>query len=394
MVPGRLLTAVVLATFASACTIGAAADTLPSAGPHPSSSPTPAPVQLKIALLEDLSPDEAVAEILPALHAAEIALANASNAGDLGASVELVPVDTAADPASATAQIVDDPSFVGAIIAPFFQDQATIASALDRAGVATLSLSSRGTHVSTLGLEQWRRLVASRPFEASAFASLVDAMPRSRDGVCLIDGAGPDRSAWRGLVRSALAAPIPLEMPALDPSDDPASAVTRVAEAGCGVVIWSGSAEAAAAFRAAMVEHGLRRVTLAGSDQLKQDAYLVDAGPAADRTIATCSCVDLSTSTRLAAQRFIQDYQSEEGVPPGPYAAEAWDGARMFVHAIKSARTLDRAAIGSALFSDSTYEGGLAGPYGFLPDGELADAPAHIHSYRVEGRRWIALGTR
>jgi branched-chain amino acid transport system substrate-binding protein len=390
--PSRTLLAIVLAVVGTSC-VGASADPIPSPTPMtPISTASPTAVTpLKIAFLEDLAPAEAEGQVLPALHAAELALANAGNTDELLSPVELVPIDTSNETATdLVTEVADDPSFVGAIVGPYLEDQAAVVAPLDRAGIATLSLSSRGTHVAEMGLERWRRLVAPRALEAAALASTVDRMAAAGNGLCLLDAlASP---GWPKLIRTELRSPVILQMPSPESTADIARAVERVAEANCAVVIWDGSAEVAGVFRKAMVERGLRNVTFAGPDTLKQDVYLATAGPAARRTVVTCPCVDLSAATGLKAQRFIQDYQAQEGVPPGPYAAEAWDAARMFVQAVRAGAD-GREAVAAALARTRTYEG-LAGRYAFAPDGELRPGTQIVYLYRDEGGRWIRIAAQ
>ncbi|HEX5951373.1 MAG TPA: hypothetical protein VFZ96_10240, partial [Actinomycetota bacterium] len=100
-------------------------------------------------------------------------------------------------------------------------------------------------------------------------------------------------------------------------------------------------------------------------------------------------CVDVSTSFDLAAQRFIQDYQSEFGLPPGPYAVEAWDAARILVGAFREGATT-RKAVGVALSALRTFDG-LARAYRFGPDGDLQEGRRSVRLSRVEGGRWLEL---
>jgi ABC-type branched-subunit amino acid transport system substrate-binding protein len=105
--------------------------------------------------------------------------------------------------------------------------------------------------------------------------------------------------------------------------------------------------------------------------------------------VAACPCADLSTSTDLAAQRFIQDYQADFGLPPGAFAAEAWDVAGMFVRAFRAGAT-SRAQVLASLWGTDRFRG-LANTYVFEPDGELAPGSARVRLFRDEGGRWIQL---
>ncbi len=372
----------------SACTSPEPVDPSPVASATPTPSPTTKPV-VSVAFIEDLSSDFDQGRILPAQQGADLGFANAMLVSGLPVSVSLVPFDTGGDPATA-AEIVDeiagDPSYVGALIAPFLDDQGSIVVPLDAAGVPTLSLSSRQPGLARRGLSTWRRLVSTQDAEMRTLATTIDGLHASSQGVCVFHGpeAGEERS-WNELGR--LLETEPTFSAAAPLSGPPDAAIARVRKAGCGVVVWLAPAEAAAAFRIAMVADGLRSVELVGDDELKADPFLVGAGATADRTIATCPCVDLSTSTELAAQRFIQDYQAEFGSPPAAYSAEAWDAARMLVGAFREGATT-RSQVADALRTAGSFDG-LANRYVWSPDGELNASAARVHVYRVEGGRWI-----
>ena len=126
-----------------------------------------------------------------------------------------------------------------------------------------------------------------------------------------------------------------------------------------------------------------------GGDAMKDPTYLSVSGRAGLGTVAACPCADLSTSTGLAAQRFIQDYQADFGLPPGAFAAEAWDVAGMFVRAFRAGAT-SRSQVLASLWGTDRFRG-LANTYEFEPHGELTAGSARVRLFRDEGGRWIAL---
>jgi branched-chain amino acid transport system substrate-binding protein len=374
----------------AACPSTAPADpSLPS--PSATTAPTPStPVQLKVAFIEDLSSDETEGRILPSLQAAGLAFANATLGGALPAAVDLVPMDTQGDP-SQTSDIVDeittDPTYVAALIAPYLSDQAGLAEALDETGVPTLSLSIGQPALGTAGLTAWRRIVANRAEETAALAAYVTALPAAGGGVCVARGPDPQDARLAHLVVRALGSAAGPSVTVADP-EAAASTATEIAGTGCGVVVWAGSAAIAEALRTALTQRAAD-VVLVGGDDLKDDAYPDVVGPAGDGTVAFCPCADLSSSTDLSAQRFIQDFQAEHGLPPGPYAAEAWDAAKMLVRALGSGAT-SRAEVLAFLAASGPFQG-LANRYEFAPGGELTPAAAVVHAYRDRGGRWIEL---
>jgi branched-chain amino acid transport system substrate-binding protein len=376
-----------------ACTSTAPADPS-SPSPSATTTPTPStPPRVKVAFIEDLSSDEAEGRILPSLQAAGLALSNATLGGALPVGVDLVPMDTQGDP-SRSNDIVDeistDPTYVAALIAPYLSDQAGLAEALDEAGVPSLSLSAGQPALGTAGLTAWRRIVANRAEETAALAAYVTALPAAGAGTCIARGPDPQDARLAHLVARALGGASALSVTVADP-EAASSAATEIVATGCGVVVWAGSVTIAEALRTALTQRAASAV-LVGGDDLKDDAYPDAVGPAGDGTVAFCPCVDLSSSTDLSGQRFIQDFQAEHGLPPGPYAAEAWDAAKMLVRALGSGAT-SRGEVLAFLGASGPFQG-LANRYEFAPGGELDPSSAIVHGYRVRGGRWIEFRSR
>jgi ABC-type branched-subunit amino acid transport system substrate-binding protein len=364
-----LATAIVL----SACE--AATPDAPTS-PNVDASP-PQTTVVKVAFIQDLSPEGTLDRTLPAFQAIELAFSNAALDDDASVTTELVAFDVAGDPAAAeevAAEIVGDPGYVAAIAAPYLGGQQTLANALD--DVPLLSLSAGG---GVIGREPgtWVRFVAPLRDQAIALANLAIARPRARRGVCLApataDGAGFDRSVKQGLEPEA---------DAIDAHDADA-----VLAAGCRVVVFTG--EGIGGARLALDLDGTGIAVVGGSGLLAPD-FIEDAGRSAEGVLSICSCADVSTSLDLAAQRFIQDYQSEYGSPPGAFAVEAWDAAHMLLQTLRQP-TPSRAGVAASIAETSSYDG-LGGRYQF-EGGELADPIDSIRTYRVDGGRWVIVGS-
>jgi ABC-type branched-subunit amino acid transport system substrate-binding protein len=385
-----------LAIVAGACTQGR---DVPPPGPAPSAapgapatSPAPAePARFTVAFLESPDGEEAADRVAPAFQAARLAFSNATLVAGLPVIVDVVayPVAGPDGAAEVAAQIATKPEVIAAIGAPGLTQQATLGDALDAAGVPWVSLSGSGAALADRGWTGWRRLIADQQAQGQVLATTADGVRTARRGVCLLgDGSDPSRSLL-GAVAGSVRSEVVLRARV---SEDPASvatAVVSVLERGCGVVVWAGVGSLGAALRRRLVEAGARRITFLGSDRIRDDGFLDAVGPAGEGVLASCPCVDVVTSTDLAAQRFIQDYQSEFGLPPGPYAVEAWDAARMLVDALRSgART--REEVRASLASVTAFEG-LATVYRFGPGGDLADPAATVRLSAVEGGRWMEL---
>lgn len=361
----------------TACETVSPAATGPTRPPE-TDSPSPFSTDaIKVAFVQDLSPEGALDRTLPAFQSVELAFSNAALNDDAMVAVELVAFDIAGDPAAAeevAADVAGDPAYVAAIAAPYLRDQQTLARALG--DVPLLSLSARG-RVDDREPGTWLRFVAPLRDQAVALADLARSRPRSSRGVCLAPAtadAGLDRTLRRALE------PELGVTDAVDPAD--------VLEAGCAVVVWTGDGIGGA--RLALELDGTRVAMIGGSGLLDRD-FLDEANRSAEGVLSICSCADVSTSLDIAAQRFIQDYQSEYGSPPGPFAVEAWDAAHMLLEALHEGDP-SRAGAAVRLAGTSSFVG-LGGTYGWV-GGELADPGAWIRTYRVDGGRWILVEAR
>jgi len=347
---------------------------------------------VNIAFVDDLSREGSAERVAPAFQGARIAIDTAALQGSLRANVHLVPLDTGGTTSGAervASQIAADPSFAATIVAPELPAQAALGQRLADAGVATISLSTLGGAPANASPVWWRAV----PDMAREAAAVADAV-RSIDGprrVCLLGDASPTSTALLRAVAAAIGVRPALRLDLTEVDADDPTVIEAIRGAACRSVVWGGSPTGGALMRLALTADGMRDVRLFGGESLKDASYTTTAGPRGRGTIAVCPCVDLSTSTDLRAQRFIQDYQSEFGVPPGPFAAEGRDVASMILGAIDGGAGA-RAAVASALAAAPSFEG-LARSYRFAPSGELERASAAVRVYRDEGVRWVALPT-
>jgi branched-chain amino acid transport system substrate-binding protein len=390
-----------LALALAVATSGCQADADPGLPPdapttRPASPSTPAgePVPVRVVFFQAPDGAEGASRAVSAFQAAALAFSNAAFVGDLPVTIDLVAGDVAADAATVTAAVAEvtaDPSVVAAIGAPGLGQQAVLGDALRAAGVPWVSLSGLGQRLADRDWPGWMRMVAPQEAEARVLADAADALAEEADraGACLLgDGTTVSRSLLRAVTRS-IEADVVLRTPIPESRMGITGTARDVEAAGCGVVVWGGGGSLAAAVRRQLVEDGLGRVAFIGGDRMRDQEYLDAVGPAGEGTQATCPCVDLSTSTDLAAQRFIQDYQAEYGLPPGPYAVEAWDAARLLLTAFREGAS-SRAEVLAAIDGTGSYDG-LAGTYGFEPSGELLVPESHVTVAEVAGGRWLVL---
>ncbi|HEX6332122.1 MAG TPA: ABC transporter substrate-binding protein [Actinomycetota bacterium] len=359
---------------------GPAASTPPSPAPSasgsPAATPTPEPPPAAaVAFLQDLSPEGALEPLLPVYRAVELAFAAASIDSEDPVDVELTSFDTAGDAEVAgeiAAEIAADPRYVAAIAAPDLPGQAELVSRFAAAGVPVLSLSARGSPEAPPA-GAWLRLVAPVRTLGGALAETAASLRRVEDGVCIVEAPTDGTVLGRVAARS-----LP---PDLDLTE--VSGPVEVGEAGCGVVLWAGGGVDGAELAASLAATEPHPPVLVGGPALLDPRFLVLAED--PHAVAVCSCVDLSTSLDLEAQRFIQDFQTEYGRPPGAYVVEAWDAAQLVLAALRGGGQ-DRASVWDRIASTTAIDG-LGGPY-TLTAGELADPRSFVRVYRVRGGRW------
>jgi branched-chain amino acid transport system substrate-binding protein len=370
-----------LATLAPACT----------GGSEP--SPVADPVQVKVAFLHDMSVPGSAQTVAPALLGLQLALQEAVERGDLPVIPEVVGLDVEGDDAKANElahEIADDPSYVAAVIGPFWSEPTSVGELLDAGGVPTLSLSELDPTLATHGWSSWRRAVAGASHETAAMAAAIRGSSRSVGGMCVV-GDGSSLSGTIGdLLAANLGAARVVASADLPDEDSLAAVVQRVDRAGCGTVAWTGFGPGATLLRTGLTEAGDGGVPLVGSSAMKTESYLFTTAGAGDGSLVSCACVDLGSSTRLEARRFIHDFQSTYGSPPGVFGPEGWDVGGMLLSAFRSGAT-DRRAVAEALEASDGYVG-LASTYRFAADGELTSDPSQVRVFRAEGVRWVALG--
>ena len=341
----------------------AACESAAPASPAGPGSPTPI---VKVAFVRDLSMTDAEEHALPASQAIRLAFETATLQDPSSVPVELEEFDLTQD-ATDLESIDADPSYVGVIVGPGVNgDDVELDTDLP-----VVSLSGLGAGD---GRRAWVRMVAP-------LATTVDALAgRLRRSSACVLAEDPPPDPLYGLLSEALPG-------ARARIIDPSAAAALVGEAGCDVVIWAGGPNGGG--EAVRSLQGLD-VAFIGGDRLLDPDFLSTAGPAAEGAVALCACANVSTSTELAARRFIQDYQSEHGVAPGAFAVEGWDAAHLILRAAGD-RRITRALVDRSLDGLATLDG-LEGIRRFRADGEPLEPRALLRLYRVEGGRWVRAG--
>lgn len=356
----------------------------PAATPVTPTAPEERPV-VRVALLGATSGGSAL-PARRALQGARLAFDQANDAGDLPFGIEGVASDTKEDPLTTSdllSELEKDGSYRGAIVWESPVETNTIADFAANEGFPALSVSPAGAESRATG---YTRIVASDRIQAEAAAEHIAGTGVRK--ACVAGDSLPRGAALATRVRDELKGrgiEVPVFSLELPEQSEYSSLVEQVAEDGCKVLYWSGGGTEGGVIVAELAKAGAQ-TAMVGADPLIGEPFLLAAEGAGEGTVATCSCVDVSVSTDLEAQRFVQDYQSKFGNPPSAYAVEGWDAANIFIDALGIGST--RVEV-NEFIGHSTRYSGLGGKYS--PAGDTGPR-ASATFYEVQNQDWVWLG--
>jgi cystine transport system substrate-binding protein len=345
------------------------------------------PLAVKVAFFHDGSIESPNTHGLPGFLGMNLAFSQAIEEGSTAVAPELVSFDTGGNPGSAAAmaaEVAADPTYVAAVAGPYWQDTAGVGEQLGAAGIPVLSLSVLAGSPG----ETWFPVVAGARRQATTLAGYVRGI-RGTGGSCLAGDDTPYSRSMTDLLNRSLRGAL-LATVTLDPAGDAAQAAATIERSGCSAVLWTGYGIGAGELRNALTLSGAADVLMVGADAMKDDDYLDLSGSASDGTVVACSCVDLSTSTDEAAQRFVHDYQADYSTPPGNFAAEGWDAGGMLLRAFMAGDTTASEVL-RELRTAPPFEG-LATTYD-LSSGPSSMSRLRVSLYRAEAGLWVPQGT-
>jgi branched-chain amino acid transport system substrate-binding protein len=358
---------------------------------------------LRVAFLQYLSVPSHVDLVSPSFLSFDLALHRVLDAQGIQVELEVVQMDTEGDPTRAVEfaeEVAIDPSYVAAVVAPFWSEPADTARILAEAGVPTLSVSPQSpspsapprTANSPATLGSWRRFVPDGSFQVSALARMVEqaASPTAPEvpvePVCIFAEDWP----YSVDLQRDLDAALPAAIVRTAPTPGDVDAAVADVEQGCSIVVWTGAPDGAVELTSALPDAQLvggRPVDFA-ADALK--TVIPPTVPNREGVMVgalTCPCVDVSTQRADDVRWFVNAYQSENGLAPGIYAAEAWDAANVLAGFL-TAGARDREAVSAGLAQLEGFDG-VAREYKFDEHGELLDP--RVGRYVAAGSRWLRI---
>ena len=336
-----------------------------------------------IVYLFDGSPVDAELVTSPVLAGMELA---AHEEG--GIEIEPLNVGLSRDEVMAPLQALgDDRTVVAAVVAPWTAPPAGAIELLaaENVPVVTFSWAWGPPPEGLEGL--WHSLVPERAREAVILLSGAARLAPQGAPLCL---AGDDHVTSRALLETAgelgEAAGDPevvmAGVAATKGATTAGAVAARIRDARCAALTWIGGTTAAASVLASVPDPP----TVVATSRMKTDDGLELASSGVGlRTI--CACADVSLSTDERSQRFVHDLQAESGAPPGPFAVEAYDAARLLIGLV-DAGDRTRGELVKAL-ADLTRFSGLGGEYTFESGGSRSPAPSALGVWRAMGSRWL-----
>ncbi|GAA1916680.1 hypothetical protein GCM10009716_27300 [Streptomyces sodiiphilus] len=314
--------------------------------------------------------------------------------------VVLRVVDDSGDPARAAAvaaELAADPA-VAAVIGPSAESSAERAAVVyedERLPFVSLSVGSFSDENSD---REYHSLLQARPPTAwQGFALqiyLEEELEARRIG--LIDDRTAETYSWE--LTRALTGALDRDRVGLVPrvvprgTEDFAPVVAHFMDRGVDTVVYGGHAKGAARLARALRRHGFDGTCLAG-DAVLSPEFLDGAGGAGEGWLLIAPFTDPAADPRVAG--FTSVFRERFDEAPGPYAAEAYDAARMLLEAVRGmiedGGTPDlRPGLPGRLKEDSHR--GVAKELAFDPAGRYAHGGDGLYLYRVEGGTFRFLG--
>jgi branched-chain amino acid transport system substrate-binding protein len=339
---------------------------------------------------------ELAALVVPGLNGAKLRFQQANESGDMPVNVEVQAFDTQADPSVAAPLVqeaINDDAFVGVIGPAFSGESAGVGDALEQAGMPRITQSATDDALSQNGWTGWFRALGNNSDMGLPAGHYITSVLAPASACAASDGSAYGLGLKDIVVETLEGAGIDVGLNEdVEPGlDDYSALVTDIGDAGCTALFYGGYSPEAGLIRDQMSDAGLGDVVMVGGDGIKDTTFLSTAGNAAEGTIVSCPCADLSNSQDPAAQTFNDDYQAAYGEPPAIYSAEGYDVASIYVDAFTNGAT-DRAAIIEHIQNMQGFPG-LTKNYTWEDNGELTTEGKVIYFYEVQNGVFVVLGT-
>jgi len=298
-----------------------------------------------------------------ALEGTRLALDLANQEADMPIALAAFTMNTGTDPMEARAivaqQVLEDPDVVAVVMWPSTGEAGVVRDMLEEAKMPVLDLSPALSVNPDVDADVSLRL-SFTPDDAQQARTLAEVIIDLGIQRACAAGDGDVRGESIKLLTIARLHAKHVKTTTITPVL-PGEAIydalaTEVVDADCDVLLWTGGGTDGAVVRASLDAAGAQDVRMVGADVLRNEAFLSNTLDAGAGTIAVCPCVDVSTSSDVDVQAFIQEYQAKYGGSPAAYAAEGWDAGTLLVEAVEQG-AVDRAELAAALQETTAFSG-------------------------------------
>ncbi len=304
--------------------------------------------------------------------------------------VSVDPVDTGGDP-SRLAAAVDalKRAHAVAVIGPALSSEAAAAGPLlTGAGIPTISPSASGVALAQQGWSDFHRVVAD---DSVLGRGAADELVRTLGDktAAVVDDSSSSGAAVAGYVRTQLEADGGVDVfdgHVVPTARDDSGLVSQIVAVGPAALYFGGDASLAGRLLSELRAAGWTGTYLAG---VRADAaqFMAVAGVSANGAYLSCGCADTSRGDN-ATLPFESAYQAAFGVPPAPFAAEAYDATNVMLDVIKAGAITPK-AINNELAQSSWA--GVTRTVKFWPDGNLEGGTTYIS--QVKAGTIVPVGT-
>ncbi|MCW2634409.1 MAG: branched-chain amino acid transporter substrate-binding protein [Blastococcus sp.] len=320
------------------------------------------------------------------VNAAELAIKQANESGDLGFKLELLRADDQGDPAiapTAAAQVLQDDAVLGVVGPSFSGATNAVATTYGDADMAIISPSATNDTLSQSNYPTFHRVVPPDGLEGVQLAEFLAGKGYKK--VVVIDDLSDYGKGVADIVQGALEkAGVTVQRLGVDAkTTDYGATATTVAGAGADAVFYGGYDAQAGQLARALQTAGFDGDKYTGNGG-KSSVFTEGAGDAGDGWYFSCGCSDANTAP--AAKDFTAAYKAEFNADPSTYSPEAYDATNAMIEAIKTAAkdgTPTRKAVSDAV--DKLDYKGITTQVKFDETGELAESSQVINLFQQEG---------
>jgi branched-chain amino acid transport system substrate-binding protein len=319
------------------------------------------------------------------VNAAELAIKQANESGDLGFKLELLRADDQGDPAiapTAAAQVLQDDAVLGVVGPSFSGATNAVATTYGDADMAIISPSATNDTLSQSNYPTFHRVVPPDGLEGVQLAEFLAGKGYKK--VVVIDDLSDYGKGVADIVQGALEkAGVTVQRLGVDAkTTDYGATATTVAGAGADAVFYGGYDAQAGQLARALQTAGFDGDKYTGNGG-KSSVFTEGAGDAGDGWYFSCGCSDANTAP--AAKDFTAAYKAEFNADPSTYSPEAYDAANAMIEAIKAAAAdgaPTRESVAEAV-KGLNYEG-ITTTVKFDESGELDAASQVINLFQQE----------